>query len=64
MKTNKSLSLMQLCVDRTYINLNSEFVDNQYAHGQIEIDETGELIYSENTEPTEQNSQVHESNWH
>ena len=55
---------MQLCVDRTYINLNSEFVDNQYAHGQIEIDETGELIYSENTEPTEQNSQVHESNWH
>ena len=49
-------------VDRTYENFDSEFVDNQDAHGQIENDETGEPIYKENTEPTEQNSQVHESN--
>ena len=35
---------MQLCVDRAYINLNWEFVDNQEAQGQIETDETGELI--------------------
>ena len=49
-------------VDRVYENLNSEFVDNQDAHGQIENDETGEPIQSEDTEPTEQNSQVHESN--
>ena len=48
--------------EKTYENLNSEFVDNQDAHGQIENDETGEPIYSEDTEPTEQNSQVHESN--
>ena len=49
-------------VDRAYENLNSEFVDNQDVHGQIQNDETGEPIYSEDTEPTEQNSQVHESN--
>ena len=49
-------------VDRAYENLNLEFVDNQDAHGQIENDETVEPIYSEDTEPTEQNSQVHESN--
>ena len=49
-------------VDRAYENFDSEFVDNQDAHGQIENDETGEPIYKENTEPTEQNSQVHESN--
>ena len=49
-------------VDRAYENLDSEFVDNQDAHGQIENDETGEPIYSEDAEPTEQNSQVHESN--
>ena len=49
-------------VEKTYENLNSEFVDNQDAHGQVENDETGEPIYSEDTEPTEQNSQVHESN--
>ena len=49
-------------VDRAYENLNWEFVDNQDAHGQIENDETGEPIYSEDTEPNEQNSQVHESN--
>ena len=49
-------------VDKEYENLNSEFVDNQDAHGQIENDETGEPIYSEDTEPTEQNSKVHELN--
>ena len=49
-------------VDRAYENLNSEFVDNQDAHGQIENSETGEPIYSEDTEPTEHNFQVHESN--
>ena len=49
-------------VDRGYENLNSEFVDNKDAHGQIENDKTGEPIYREDTEPTEQNSQVHESN--
>ena len=49
-------------IDRGYENLNSEFVDNQDARGQIENDETGELIYNEDTEPAEQNSQVHESN--
>ena len=48
-------------VDKAYENLNSKFVDNQDAHGQIENDETGEPIYSEDTEPTEQNSEVHES---
>ena len=32
------------------------------SYGKIENDETGEPIYSEDTEPTEQNSQVHESN--
>ena len=41
-------------VDRTNENLNSEFVGNQDAHGQIE--KTGESIYSEDTEPTEHNS--------
>ena len=46
-------------VDRAYENLNLEFVDNQDAHGQIENYETFEPIYSEDTEPTEQNSQVH-----
>ena len=46
-------------VDRAYENLNLEFVDNQDAHGQIENYETVEPIYSEDTEPTEQNSQVH-----
>ena len=50
-------------VDRAYENLNSEFVDNQDdTHGQIENDKTGEPIYSEDTEPTEQNSPVHQSN--
>ena len=49
-------------VDRVYENLNSKFVDNQDAHGQIENDETGEPIHSEDTEPTEQYSQVHQSN--
>ena len=49
-------------VDRAYENLNSEFVENQDALGQIQNDETVEPIYSEDTEPTEQNSQVHESN--
>ena len=29
-------------VDRTYGNLDSKFVDNQDAHGQIENDETAE----------------------
>ena len=28
-------------VDRAYENLNSEFVDNQDVHGQVENDETG-----------------------
>ena len=40
-------------VDRAYENLNSEFVDNQDAHGQIENNETGQPTYSEDTEPTE-----------
>ena len=50
-------------VDRAYENLNSEFVYNQDAHGQIEKDETGEPIYGEDTEPTQQNTQVYESNF-
>ena len=50
-------------VDRAYENLNSEFIYNQDAHGQIEKDETGEPIYGEDTEPTEQNTQVYESNF-
>ena len=49
-------------VDRAYENLNLEFVDNQDAHKQTENDETGQPIYSEDTEPTEQSSQVHELN--
>ena len=49
-------------VDREYENLNSEFVDNQDTHGQIKNDETGQPIYSEDTEPTEQSFQVHEPN--
>ena len=48
-------------VDRAYENLNSEFVDNQDAHGQIENDETGQSTYSEDTERTEQSSQIHGS---
>ena len=48
-------------VDRSYENLNSEFVDNQDAHGQIENDETGQSTYSEDTERTEQSSQIHGS---
>ena len=43
-------------VDRANKNLNSEFVGNQDAHGQIENDKTGEAIYSEDTEPIEHNS--------
>ena len=43
-------------VDRTNENLNSEFVGNQDAHGQIENYKTGEAIYSEDTEPIEHNS--------
>ena len=43
-------------VDRANKNLNSEFVGNQDAHGQIENDKTGESIYSEDTEPIEHNS--------
>ena len=42
--------------------LNSKLVDNQDAHGQIENDETGQPIYRQYTEPTEQSSQVHGSN--
>ena len=49
-------------VDRAYGNLNPKFVDNQDAHEQIENDETGQPIYSEDTEPTEHSPQVHESN--
>ena len=49
-------------VDRTYGNLDSKFVDNQDAHGQIENDETGEPIYSQDAKPTEPISKVHESN--
>ena len=49
-------------VDKAYENLNSEFVYNQDAHGQTENDETGQTTYSEDREPTEQSSQVHESN--
>ena len=50
-------------VDRAYENLNSEFVDNQDAYGQIENDKTGKPIYNEeDAEPHEQNTQVDESN--
>ena len=49
-------------VDRAYEYLNSEFVDNQDAHGQTENYGTGEPIYSEDAESTEQNYQVYESN--
>ena len=48
--------------DTAYENLNSKFLDNQDVHDQIENDETGQLIYSEDTEPTEQSPQVYESN--
>ena len=34
--------------------LNSKLVDNQDAHGQTENDETGQPIYRQDTEPTEQ----------
>ena len=61
-ENQQKFELYAAMVDRAYENLNSEFVDNQDAHDQIENDETGESIYSEDTEPTEQNSQVHESN--
>ena len=47
-------------VDKAHENLNLDFVDSQDTHGQIENDETSESIYSEDTEPIEQNSQVHE----
>ena len=47
---------------RAYENLNSELIYNLDAHGEIENDTTSELIYSQNTQPTEQSSQVHESN--
>ena len=50
-------------VDKTCENLNSEFVDNQDAHGQIENDETGEPIYIHwGYRANWQNSKVHESN--
>ena len=49
-------------VDRAYENLNSEFVENQDTHEEIENDEKGHSIYSEDTEPTEQSSQANESN--
>ena len=49
-------------VDRTYENLNSEFVENQDTHEEIENDEKGHSIYSEDAEPTEQSSQANESN--
>ena len=49
-------------VDRAYENVNPEFVDNQDAHGQTKNDETNQPTYREGTEPTEQSSQVHESN--
>ena len=44
-----------------YESLTSEFVDNQDTHGQIENHETGEPIYSEDTESTEHNLEVWES---
>ena len=47
---------------RAYENLNSELIYNLDSHGEIENDTTSELIYSQNTQPTEQSSQVHESN--
>ena len=49
-------------VDRAYINLNSEFMDNQDARGRIENYKTGQPICTEDADPTEQSSQVHESN--
>ena len=51
-----------MVVNQTYENLKSEFGDNQDAHGQIENYKTGKRVYSEDTEPTEQNSQVHKTN--
>ena len=62
MKSNKSLSLTQLYLTGHIKNLNSEFFDSQDAHDKIENDETGEPTYGEYTEPTEQKTQVHESN--
>ena len=65
MKTNKSLSLMQLWLTR-HMKISIQNFNNQDADSQIENhvqnDETGEPIYSEDSDPTEQNSQIHESN--
>ena len=61
-ENEQQFALYAAMTDRVYENLSSVFVGNQDANGEIENGETGESIYSEDTEPTEQNSQVHESN--
>ena len=48
--------------DKVYGNLNSKFVDNQKAHGQMKNSKTDEALNGEDTEPTEQGYRVHESN--
>ena len=48
--------------DKVYGNLNSKFVDNQKARGQIEDGKTDEALNGDDTEPTEQSYGVHESN--
>ena len=61
-ENQQQFALYAAMTDRVYENLGSVFVGNQDVNGEIENGETGESIYSEDTEPTEQNSQVHESN--
>ena len=61
-ENEQQFALYAAMTDRVYENLSSVFVGNQDANGEIENGETGESIYSEDSEPTEQNSQVHESN--
>lgn len=48
--------------DKVYGNLNSKFVDNQKARGQIKNCKTDEALNGDDMEPTEQNYRAHESN--
>ena len=61
-ENQQQFALYVAMTDRVYENLSSVFVGNQDANGEIENGETGKSIYSEDTEPSEQNSKVHESN--
>ena len=61
-ENQQQFALYVAMTDRVYENLSSVFVGNQDANGEIENGETGKSIYSEDTEPSEQNSEVHESN--